>query len=644
VKAAGSAAPGRFGRSARPACKRFGRALPTLALLGAFPVAAVSTGAAVLSAPPALAAGPTCSGPGTGSYTFTDVAGTPQSAKVGTAFATPLEVQVTENIGTSSCPAANVNIQFTVQATGAGAIFNGGLTAVSVETDSAGTATAPALYANNVTGSYMVTAGFDGYSSPPFQLSNTTVGVVSSVTASSGGGQSAQIGNSFATPLQVLVTDTYADPVAGATVNFDVVTTAGAGATFTGGGGTAAVQTTAEGLAVSPTLTAGTTSGVFTVTASVPGASSMATFALTDRAGAATTLTAGVGTSQSAELGTDFPVPLAVTVTDAQGNALQGATVTFAAPATGAGGVFAGAGARAAVLTGSSGVAIAPDFSANSHTGGYVVTASVAGITTPATFALVNEPRSGASAPGPDGSYWLVTNTGKVLASGGAAHFGSMTAKATAPVVGMAATPGGQGYWLVTSKGTVRAFGDAVNYGSPSPLHLSKPIVGMAATPNGKGYWLVASDGGIFNYGAAALYGSPSALHLNKPIVAIAATADGKGYWLVASDGGIFNYGDAAFHGSGHARSAKPIVGIAAAPGGGYWLVASDGTVSAFGGATYYGSGAGLSPKPVKAIVATSNGAGYWVVSANGTAAGFGNAGAQGSPTSAKTTVVAGAP
>jgi hypothetical protein len=577
---------------------------------------------------------------------LTDVAGTPQSAKVGTAFATPLEVQVTENIGTGSCPAANLSVEFTVQVTGPGATFNGGSTSVSVQTDSNGDATAPVLYANDVTGAYTVTAGFDGYSSPPFELSNTTVGVVSSVTASSGSGQSAQIGDSFASSLQVLVSDEYGDPVAGTTVDFDVVTTAGAGATFTGGGGTAAVQTNENGLAVSPTLTAGETAGAFTVSATVQGATSAATFSLTDLAGAASNLVAGVGTSQSTELGTDFPVPLAVTVTDVDSNPLQGATVTFAAPAGGASGVFAGAGATAAVLTDSSGVATAPAFSANNRAGGYVVTASVTGITTPATFALVNEPRGGASAPGPDGSYWLVTSTGKVLTSGSAAHLGSMSAKASAPVVGMAAMPTGQGYWLVTSKGTVRAFGKAVNYGSPAALHLSKPIVGIAATADGKGYWLVASGGAIFNYGDAAIYGSPAALHLSKPIVGIAATPNGKGYWVVASDGGIFNYGDAAFYGSaGHVRSAKAIVGIASAPGGnGYWLVASDGSVSAFGQATYYGSGPGLSPKPVKAIVATSNGDGYWVVSANGTAAGFGNAGAQGTPTSSKTTVVAGAP
>ncbi len=626
-----------------------GRAISALALVAALPIG-LSTGAAVVTAGPVLAAGPAqqCAGGGTPSFVLTDAAGTPQSAKVGTAFATPLEVQVTEYVGASNCPAANVGIEFTVMAAGAGATFNGGSTAVSVVTDSSGTATAPGLYANNVTGSYTVVASFENWLSAPFQLANTTVGLVSSVTVSTGSGQSAPIGSAFAEPLQVRVTDGYGDPVAGTTVNFAVVTTAGAGATFAGTGASAAVQTDENGDATSPALTAGTTAGAFTVTAGVQGTSSMATFDLTDRAGTASNLVAGVGTSQSTELGTDFPVPLAVTVTDTDANPLPGAIVTFSAPKTGASGVFAGAGATATVLTNSDGVATAPDFSANSHTGGYVVTASVGGITTPATFALVNEPRSGASASGPAGSYWLVTSTGKVLRSGDAGGLGSMSASPAAPVVGMAAIPDGQGYWLVTAKGLVRAFGGAVNYGSPSKskLHLSKPIVGITATADGKGYWLVAANGAVFNYGDAAAFGSPAKLHLSKPIVGLAATADGKGYWLVASDGGIFNYGDAAYYGSTAARHlSKAIVGIAAAEGGkGYWLVAADGHVFAFGpAATNYGSGAGLSPTPVKAIVPTAGGAGYWVVSANGTAAGFGNAGAQGSPTSAKTTVVGGA-
>jgi len=597
-----------------------------------------------------LAAGQECTGTGSQSFVLTDLAGTPQSAKVETAFTTPLEVQVTESVGTSSCPAANVGVEFTVYTTGAGASFNGGSNVVSVETDSSGTVTAPTLYADNVTGSFTVVASFDNYVSAPFELSNTTVGVVNTVTVTSGRGQSAPIGDAFAEPLVVTLDDAYGDPVAGTTVDFDVVSTAGAGASFAGAGSSASVQTDENGVATSPTLTAGTTAGAFTVTASVAGVNSVATFDLTVQAGVAANLTAGVGASQSTELGTDFAVPLAVTVTDTDANPLVGATVTFSAPRTGASGVFAGAGATATVLTNTDGVATAPDFSANDHTGGYIVIASVAGLTTPATFALVNEARPSASAPGVDGSYWLVTSTGKILRSGAVPGLGSISTKSTEPVVGIAATPGDQGYWLVTSTGVVRAFGNAVNYGSPSKskLHLSKPIVGIAATSDGKGYWLVASDGDIYNYGDAASYGSPSKskLHLSKPIVGIAATSEGKGYWLVASDGGIFNYGDAAYYGSTSSRHlSKAIVGIAPASGGkGYWLVAANGSVYAFGpSATNYGSGTGLSPQPVKAIVATADGAGYWVVSANGTAAGFGNAGAQGSATSAKYTVVGGA-
>jgi hypothetical protein len=240
-----------------------------------------------------------------------------------------------------------------------------------------------------------------------------------------------------------------------------------------------------------------------------------------------------------------------VTVTDTNGNDIAGASVTFRAPTSGASGVFAGAGPTAVVLTDSSGVATAPDFSADQVSGGYIVTATVAGLSTVATFALVNTARTTASVSGPDGSYWLTSSAGQVLRSGGLANYGGLTGKKlSSPIVGIAATPGGGGYWLVASNGTVYPFGNAVSYGPTSKLHLSKPIVGIAATADGKGYWLVASNGEIFSYGDAVNYGSPSKLHLSKPIVGIAATADGKGYWLVASDGGIFNYGDAAFHGS----------------------------------------------------------------------------------------------
>ncbi|HTV12316.1 MAG TPA: hypothetical protein VME20_10720 [Acidimicrobiales bacterium] len=563
------------------------------------PLSAFSA-ASVLAGPASAAA--QCSGQVAGISAYS---GTGQVAKVGDAFSSPLEAEV---VDTGGCPVSDAPVTFLAPATGASGSFPGSVITVTVSTASNGIATAPALTANDVIGSFTVTASVEGSASATystdFDETNSTVGAVSTIGISSGNKQSAEVGTAFADPLAVSVLDSYGDPVSGTTVVFTAVADNGASATFQGGGSTATVVTDASGVATSPTLTAGTTPGAFTVTATVSGVTAQATFSLTNTAGVPYAITAGVGSSQSTELGSDFAVPLAVTVTDTNGNDVPGAQVVFSAPTSGASGVFAGSGTTAVAVTNSDGVATAPDFSANWHTGGYVVTATVSGVSSPATFGLVNEPRSGASAQGPDGSYWLLTSTGQLLTSGSAKDYGTVPAKLTSPAVAIAATPNFGGYWIVTANGTVYAFGDAHNYGSPASLHLAKPIVGIAATPDGKGYWLVASDGGLFNYGDAKYYGSPAKLHLAKPIVGVAATPDGKGYWLASSSGAIYPYGDA----------------IA------------------------FGSGLGLLRGPVRAIVRTADGSGYWVVSANGTAAGFGDAGAQGSASlSSKSVVVSGA-
>jgi hypothetical protein len=621
----------------------FWRRAKALSLLAGLPLVGLAGLApAVLLAAPAGAAtgGPACTGTIAG---VTVYGGSDQTAKVGEGFPSALEAEV---VDTGGCPVAGVDIEFVTPTTGPSATFPGAATTATVETGSNGVASAPTLTANDVSGSYSVVAEVASTGiETDFDLTNTTAGVANGVKVTSGNDQSAKVGAQFGLPLTVTVDDAYGDPVPDETVNFTVGTTNGASASFVGGGSSTSAQTDESGVATSPDLVAGTTVGSYTVTVSVTGLSASATFSLKNLASGPYAIAAGAGTAQTTEAGTDFAVPLAVTVTDDDGNAVAGAAVTFSAPASGASGVFAGAGATAVVLTDANGVATAPDFSANETAGGYIVVAKAAGLAAQATFALVNTARTAPSVSGPAGTYWLVTSTGKVLTSGAAANHGS-TPKLAAKAVGLATTPGGRGYWVVTATGQVYPFGNAVNYGSPAKLHLASPIVGLAATPDGKGYWLVASDGGIFNYGDAALYGSPAKLHLKSPIVGMAATADGKGYWLAAADGGIFNYGDAGFHGStGSIHLAKPIVGIAAAPGGkGYWLVASDGGIFAFGAATYYGAQPSVVPQPVKALVATPDGDGYWVISANGTAAGFGDAGAQGSSlTSTGVTVVGGA-
>ena len=589
---------------------------------------AAAVGPELAMATPAAAAPSSCTGALAGMIL---VSGSGQVAKVNTAYASPLEATV---VDTGGCPLPGEQVEFLTPVTGASAYFAGGAVNATVSSGTNGAATSPALTANTVSGSFMVEAEVVGTGYlVDFDLTNTTAGVATSVSVTAGDSQTAAVGGSFG-PLQVRVDDAFGDPVAGATVSFSVVATSGQGATFVGGGTSASAETDQTGQASSPSLTAATTAGAFSVIAAVAGTSASGTFNLTVLPGVPTTVQAGVGTSQTAQLGIDFAVPLAVTVTDSDGNAVPGSVVTFSAPAAGASGVFAGGGDRVSVVANSDGIATAPDFSANQHQGGYVVMATVAGVATPATFALVNERRTSASAPGPDGSYLLVTATGKVIASGAAEPLGSVRGgKPSSPVVAMASAPGSTGYWLATKKGAVYPFGTAVSFPANSNNRPgAKPIVGMAATPDGKGYWLVASDGTIYSYGDAVDYGPAARLHLSQPIVGMAATPDGKGYWLVAADGGVFNYGDAHYYGSmAKAHLTGKIVGMAASANGlGYILVSANGGVFNFGGATFYGSGAGLSPQPVVGVVLTADGSGYWLISANGTATGFGDAGAQG--------------
>lgn len=91
------------------------------------------------------------------------------------------------------------------------------------------------------------------------------------------------------------------------------------------------------------------------------------------------------GAPQAATVNAQFSSPFAVAVVDAEGNPLQGVTVTFTAPTSGASAslsatsVVTDVGGRASI-TGN----------ANSITGLYTVTASVDGVPQPAVFHLVN--------------------------------------------------------------------------------------------------------------------------------------------------------------------------------------------------------------------------------------------------------------
>lgn len=113
------------------------------------------------------------------------------------------------------------------------------------------------------------------------------------IAATSGSGQSATVGTAFSTPLVVTVTDSSGNAVSGASVTFTVVAgSSGASASFATGGATDTETTGSNGQATtSQALTANATAGTFTVTASVSGVSTPATFNFTNTAVVANTTT-----------------------------------------------------------------------------------------------------------------------------------------------------------------------------------------------------------------------------------------------------------------------------------------------------------------------------------------------------------------
>src|SRR5205823_4342796 len=116
--------------------------------------------------------------------------------------------------------------------------------------------------------------------------------------------------------------------------------------------------------ATSPPLVANKTAGPFTATATVAGGAQPLAYTLRNLAAAPHTVTAGAATGESASVGSRFPVRLAVTVVDQNGNPVSGAVVTFSAPTHGPSGWFLRSPHRrsriARVRTDADGVAVAP--------------------------------------------------------------------------------------------------------------------------------------------------------------------------------------------------------------------------------------------------------------------------------------------
>src|SRR5262249_32906532 len=120
-------------------------------------------------------------------------------------------------------------------------------------------------------------------------------------------------------------------------------------------------------------------------------------YALENIAAAPAGITAGAAGGQATAVGTRFPIPLAVTVTDKSGNPVADAVVIFTAPARGASGAVA---VRRHVPTTPrrvrptrKGTPAPPRCIANAKAGGCAVTVSVKGTSVRTAFSLLNLPR-----------------------------------------------------------------------------------------------------------------------------------------------------------------------------------------------------------------------------------------------------------
>ena len=310
--------------------------------------------------------------------TMIAVGGTPQNALIGSGYGSFLQAEVVDGYGN---PVSNVPVTFAAPLAGPTGSFDA---LATVPTNALGIATAPGFSANQVPGNFTVTASVGGVANAAgFDLTNTPE-VPFSIVPFSGAVQSEMVGNAFA-PLEAFVSDSLGNPVSSASVTFNVVAgSSGASGVFTGA---TTVTTNTQGVAIAPALTAGTTAGAFIATASVNGVANSADFDLTNIPGTPATITAVGGAAQNTPIGSPFRTSLQAQVLDAFGNPLAGVPVIFFAPSTGPTGTFH---ALTTVPTNVLGIATAPAFSANHVVGNFTVTATSAGIVTPATFTLTN--------------------------------------------------------------------------------------------------------------------------------------------------------------------------------------------------------------------------------------------------------------
>ncbi|KZK84502.1 Autotransporter beta-domain protein [Pseudovibrio sp. Ad13] len=213
------------------------------------------------------------------------------------------------------------------------------------------------------------------------------------IVVTSGDSQSTTVTTGFSNALEVTVEDANGAALAGETITY---TAPSSGASLD----TTSQFATTNGSGVATlSVISNTVSGSFIVSASVDGAADPAEFNLVNLAGAATGFSVVSGTPQSVHTGQDYEDRLVVRLVDTNGNGVQGVSIDFAAPTSGASVTFQSSGTNTeTITTDSNGKATSSALTANNVASPqlssnafetYAVTASTSGFSV-LSFSLSN--------------------------------------------------------------------------------------------------------------------------------------------------------------------------------------------------------------------------------------------------------------
>jgi len=261
---------------------------------------------------------------------------------------------------------------------------SGTVTGAAPNTDATGTAAVGSWRLGPQAGPQTLRATVTGLPTVEF-IATAEPGSATQVIVVSGDGQTGAVGSSVAAPT-ARVADQYGNGRPGHTVTFAV----------TGGGGSVTGTTSTSGTNGTVTVgswTLGTLPGENTLSASAPGLTPV-TFTATAEPGPPASLVVAAGDAQTADPGAEVPVRPAVRVSDAFGNVVPQAAVTFAV-ASGGGSV-----SGAMQVTDFTGEATVGGWTLGAAAGQNTLTATVAGVA-PLTFTATGTPGGG----GGSGSY-----------------------------------------------------------------------------------------------------------------------------------------------------------------------------------------------------------------------------------------------